>query len=191
MLFFTSQCTPVSNDSALPSATNSVSNVSLSSIQFKDHDILKIIRSLNYNKAHGYDDISIKLSKICDSSIVKPLSIIFKNYLQTGTFPNNRKKSNVVPIHEKSDKQLLQNYCPVSLLPICSNIFEKNIFNPLLDFLEENSLLCPPQPGFRSSDSCQSQLLSIVHDICASFDQSPTLEVRANFLDISKAFDKT
>ena len=34
------------------------------------------------------------------------------------------------------------------------------------------------------------QLLAIVRDICASFDQSPTLEVRANFLDISKAFDK-
>ena len=49
---------------------------------------------------------------------------------------------------------------------------------------------CPHQSGFCSWDSCQSQLLSIVHDIYASFDQSPTLEVRANFLDISKAFDK-
>ena len=126
MLFFTSQCTPVSNDSALPSATNSVSNVSLSSIQFKDHDILKIIRSLNYNKAHGYDDISIKLSKICDSSIVKPLSIIFKNYLQTGTFPNNRKKSNVVPIHEKS------NFCKIIAQFRCCQyvvIFLKKIFS--------------------------------------------------------------
>ena len=48
----------------------------------------------------------------------------------------------------------------------------------------------PHQSGFHSSDSYQSQLLSIAHDIYASFDQSPTLEVRANFLDISKAFDK-
>ena len=60
----------------------------------------------------------------------------------------------------------------------------------MLEFLEENNLLCPQQSGFHSSDSSQSQLLSIVHDICASFDQLPTLEVRANFLDISKAFDK-
>ena len=70
--FFASQCTPVSNDSALPSTNNSVSNVSLSSIQFKDQDILKIIHFLNYNKVHGYDDISIRLLKICNSSIVKP-----------------------------------------------------------------------------------------------------------------------
>ena len=83
-----------------------------------------------------------------------------------------------------------QDYRPVSLLPICSKIFEKIIFNPMLEFLDENSLLCPHQSGFHSSDSCQSQLLSIVHDIYANFDQSPTLEMRANFLDISKAFDK-
>ena len=72
---------------------------------------------------------------------MKPLSIIFKNCLQTGTFPNNWRKSNVVPIHKRGDKQLLQNYRPVSLLPICSKIFEKIIFNPILDFLDENSLL--------------------------------------------------
>ena len=175
--FFPSHCTPVSNDSALPNTTNSVSNVSLSSIQFDDQDILKIIRSLNYNKAHGYDDRSIRLLKICDSSIAKPLSIIFKNCLHTGTFPNNWKKSNVVPIHKKGDKERLQNYRPVSLLPACSKIFERIVFNPMLEFLEKNNLLCPHQSGFRSSGSCQSQLLSIVHDIYANFDQSPTLEV--------------
>ena len=60
----------------------------------------------------------------------------------------------------------------------------------MLEFLEENNLLCPHQWGFRSSDSCQSQLLSIVHEIYASFDQIPTIEMRANFLDISKTFDK-
>ena len=184
MIFFAFQCTPISNDSALPNLSNSVSNVSLSSIHFEDQDILKIIRSLNYNKAHGYDDTSMRLLKICDSSIVRPLSITFKNCLQTGTFPNNWKKSNVVPIHTKGDKQL------VSLLPVCSNIFERIVFNPMLEFLEENNLLCQHQSGFHSSNSSQSQLLSIVHDIYASFDQIPTLEVRANFRDISKAFDK-
>ena len=127
---------------------------------------------------------------MCDSSIKKPLSIIFKNCSQTGTFPNNWKNYNVVPVHKNRDKQLLQNYRPVSLLPIRSKIFERIVFNPVLEFLEKSSLLCPHQSGFHSSDSCQSQLLSIIHDIYASFDQSPTLEVRANFLDKSKAFDK-
>ena len=67
---------------------------------------------------------------------------------------------------------------------------EKIVFNPMLEFLEENGLLCPHQSGFHSSDSCQSHLLAIVQDIYSNFDQSPTLEVRANFLDILKALDK-
>ena len=62
--FFPSHCIPISDDSARSTTTNSVSNVSLSSIQFKDHDILKIICSLKYNEAHGYNDISIRLLKI-------------------------------------------------------------------------------------------------------------------------------
>ena len=81
---------------------------------------------LKYNKAHGYDDISIRLLKICDSSIVKSLSMNFKSCSKTGTFPSNwkKQKSNVVPVHKKGDNQLLQNHRPVSLLPICSKIFE-------------------------------------------------------------------
>ena len=70
--FFTFQYTPVSNNSTLPLVTTTVTNASLASISFSDRDILKITHSLNINKAHGYDDISIRLLKICDSSIVKP-----------------------------------------------------------------------------------------------------------------------
>ena len=94
-----------------------------------------------------------------------------------------------MPIHKKSEKQLLQNYRPVSLLPISGKIFERIIFNPIIKCLQK-SLLCPNQSGFHPFDSCENQLLSIVHDIYANFDQHQTLEMRANFLDISKAFDK-
>ena len=112
----------------LPSVTTLVTNASLSSISFNDQDILKIVHSLNINKAHRYDDISLRLLKICDSSIVRPLSVILKNCLQSRSFPNTWKKSSV-PIYKKGDKQLLQNYQPVSLLPICGKIFG-NYFQP-------------------------------------------------------------
>ena len=139
--FFASQCIPVLNNSILPTLhltiTTPVTNASLSSISLNDRDILQIIHSLNINKVHGCDDISITLLKICNSSIVRPLSILFKNCLQSGSFSNNWKKSNVVPIHKNGDKQLLQNYQPVSLLPICDKIFERIIFNPIFEYLEK------------------------------------------------------
>ena len=81
------------------------------------------------------------------------------------------------------------NYRPVSLLPICGKIFERLIFNPVFEFLDENKLLSPNRFGFRTNESCENKLLSIVHSVYADFDQSPSLEVRAN-LDISKVFDK-
>ena len=70
--FFASQCTPVPNNSTLPLVTTPITNASLSSISFNDQDILNVIHSLNINKAHWYDDLSIRLLKICDSTIVKP-----------------------------------------------------------------------------------------------------------------------
>ena len=105
------------------------------------------------NKAHGYDDISVRFLKICDYSIVNPLSIILKNCLQNRSFPNNWEKSNVVLIHKKGDKQLLQNYRPVSLMPICGKMLERIIFNPIFEYLEKNSPLCPHQSGFRRRGS--------------------------------------
>ena len=46
------------------------------------------------------------------------------------------------------------------------------------------------QSGFQPSDSCEYQVLSIIHNVYAGFDQKAPLEVRSCFLDISKAFAK-
>ena len=106
------------------------------------------------------------------------------------TFPDIWKLSNIIPVHKKGDKQIVDNHRPVSLLPIFGKFFEKLLFNSIMDFLEGNNLLSSNQSGFRSNDSCESQLLSIVHVIYCSFDCHPSLEVRVISLDISKAFDR-
>ena len=128
--------------------------------------------------------------KICDKAILEPLPIICKNCIDTGIFPDSWKKSNIVPVHKKGDKQLLDNYRPVSLLPILGKVFEKILYNNIFEYLQENNLLCENQFGFRPSDSCEYQLLSIAHEIYASFDYNHPLDVRAVFLDIPKTFDR-
>ena len=96
-------------------------------VDFEDQDILKIIRALDINEAHGYDNILTRALTICDSSTVKPLSIIFRNFLTSSILPDNWKRSNIIPVSKKVNKQLMQNYHPVSLLPISSKIFERLI----------------------------------------------------------------
>ena len=98
------------------------------------------------------------------------------------------KETNVVPIHKKGDKQTLRNSCPVSLLPICSKILERLLYNEMFSFFLNKGVISANQSSFKSGDSCINQLLSITHDFYKSFDDG--YEVRGVFLDISKAFDK-
>ena len=89
-----------------------------------------------------------------------------------------------------NDKQIVSNYRPLSLLSVCSKIFEKLFFNEFVKFLRTKILLSKHQSGFRPGDSCIYQLLAITHNIFSGFDCSLTLKTRDVFLDISKAFDR-
>ena len=130
------------------------------------------------------------MPKLSNPSITKPLSIILQDCRKSSIFPDHRKKGNIVPVHKKNSKQLVNNYHPVSLLPICSKNFEKLIFDSIYRFTIHNKLLNSFQSCFRSNDSCINQLISITHNIYLAFDANPFLEVRGVFLDLSKAFHK-
>ena len=127
---------------------------------------------------------------LCTNSVAHPLTLIFQNSLTAGTFSTQWKRANIVPIYKRNDKQIVSNYRQVSLLPICSKIFKKLIFNEIFKFFEDKNLLSKHQPGFRPGDSCIYQLLAITHDIFSSFDCNASLETRGVFFDISKAFDR-
>ena len=163
--FFAEQCTPLKNGSKLPSNQIYLTQSKLVSLDFNEDEVLKISRSLNIHKTHGYSDIPIRMIKICDKSLLKPLIILFENSTKSSHYPDIWKRSNIIPVHKKNDKQLVKNYRPISLLPIFRKIFEKTIFNKIYYFLMEEKLLSPNQSGFRPSDSCINQLLAITHEI--------------------------
>ena len=123
--FFASQCSLIKNDSKLPSYLNYNTDNRLSTVNFSIDDIAKIIQNLDPNKAHGHDKISIRMLQLYGNSICKPLELIFQQAMESGSFPSEWKKGNVVPIHKKDDKQCLKNYRPISLLPICGKFFKK------------------------------------------------------------------
>ena len=59
---------------------------SISSITFNCNDIAAIIRSLDLDKAYGYNMISIPMLKICDKFICKPLELWIPTLHQTRKF---------------------------------------------------------------------------------------------------------
>ena len=180
--FFKEQCRPITNGSSLPISQTTETVTRLSNITIDTDTIIKLIRSLDPNKAHGCDGISIRMLKLCATSVSKPLHILFNNSVRNECFLNEWKKANNISVHKKGDRQIIKNYRPVLLLPICSKIFENITLNSLFKYLENNKLLNCNQSGFRPGDSCLHQLLS--------FDANPSLEARGVFLDMFKAFDR-
>ena len=102
--------------------------------------IASIINKMNSKKAHGCDNISIAMLKLCSFEVSKPL-FIYKKSIQNGTFPSAWKYANVQPVHKKNSKQEKQNYRPIALLPVCGKNFEIIIFDSLYFFLVKNNLL--------------------------------------------------
>ena len=98
---FAKQCTLVENTSKLPIDSFKRTYNLLSAISFTKDDFAKIIKNLNPNKAHGFDMISIRILKIWGDSILKTLELIFKSGIESGKFPIEWKKANVVPVHKK------------------------------------------------------------------------------------------
>ena len=104
-------------------------------------------------------------------------------------YPTQWKKANIIPVHKKGCKQNKCNYSPISLIPIFGKIFEKLLFDAIYNHLSKHELITPHQSGFRHGESTINQLLLITHNIYRAFDDTPSREIRAIFLDLSKAFD--
>ena len=187
--YFVSQCCAVTTGSAIPGFIPR-GLVSLQNMEIDREKVLRLIRSLDTKKAHGCDDISSSMIKMCDESIVEPLCLIFEKCLDSGVYPPQWKKANIIPVHKKGNRQSKENYRPISLLPIFGKIFEKLLFDTIYSHLNESGLLSHHQSGFRPGDSTINQLLATTHNIYRAFEEVPSQEMRAVFLDLSKAFDR-
>ena len=140
--FFSKQCSFISNDSSLTSYINyTTEKHNCTSVE----DIGEIFQNFDFNKTWGHDNIC--MLNICSESIYKPLVIIFRQAPPTDMF--SRKNSSLT---QKSDKQNVKNHHSISVLPICSQIFQRLIFNEMFNFFISNSLILPtswvPNLGF-------------------------------------------
>ena len=100
--FFASICTPIDNTSCSPSFSYRTGS-RIKSFHVTKNNILARIKTLDPDKAHGCDNISIKMIKICRQSLILPLKIIFEHSLKKGNSSTNKKE----------DKMLVKNYRPI------------------------------------------------------------------------------
>ena len=89
----------------------------LNSFDIKDDDILPILKNLNVDEDHGWDQSSIRMIKTCGDSINFLLKLIFKSMINEGVIPEEWKKINPVPIYKKESKNPIENDRPTLFLP--------------------------------------------------------------------------
>ena len=75
-----------------------------------------------------------------------PLTVLFKKSLAEGVVPEDWKRANVSPIYKKGNKNIAENYRPVSLTSQCSKLMESIIRDVIVQYLEANQLLKDSQP---------------------------------------------
>ena len=164
-----------------------------STFTFKNIDeiiVKKTINNLPTKNSCGYDDIiSSKLLKVIAPVIIKQLTLLIDQVLNTGLFPDKLKIAKVIPIYmyKKGDPQLFENYRPISLLPTISKVLEKIIHKQLSSYFDEYGLFFPNQYGFRPKHSTEYAALELIDRIINKMDKN---EIPIDiFLDLSKAFD--
>ena len=111
-------------------------------------EINKLIAGLK-NTATGYDDISSTVLKLSKAYITDSLVHICNSSLIEGVFPEQLKIACVLPLYKAEDPIYFNHYRPVTLLNLLSKVFERLMYDSLLNFLNKLSIIYEHQLEFR------------------------------------------
>ena len=90
-------------------------------------EINKSIDKLDTKRNYGFNGISNVILKSFKSRLLKPLTVIINQMLQSRMFLEKLKIAKIIPLYKKGDKTILTDYRPILLLPSLS-IFLKTSF---------------------------------------------------------------
>lgn len=151
------------------------------------NEISKIIASLNNTNAVGYDEISTQIIKSCVDILSPILAHLINLSFFEEKYPDKLKFSVVKPLYKKNNKYDLNNYRPVTLIPVISKIYEKAMCNRIVSFIYKHSIISPEQNGFQRRKSTTLACYQLIKLITENIDKK--IPVTAIFFDMSKAFD--
>ena len=169
---------------------NHLHRITYNTFRFKQVTVMEVfkrLKKLSRQKASGPDDIPPNILKDVAMQIAKPLCYIINLSLKKGMIPTEFKIGRITPIYKSGSKHDMDNYRPITVLPVCSKILEKCIANQLATYLEENKLLSSTQFGFRKKRNTELAATLLLDEIRRNMDNGEV--TGAIFIDLSKAFD--
>ena len=143
------------------------------------------ILKLDPKKASTQNDIPIKMLIKTYDILSTHLSESYNKSKNQQSYPATLKLADVVPVHKKDEKTLAKNYRPVSLIPIVSKLFERNMYNEIIEYIENS--LSKYLFGFRKGHSTEQCLVVMLEAWKKALDDKGVSG--AVLTDLSKAFD--
>lgn len=177
----------VLDDGLLPTIVGCANRNLLSSIVFDEINIGNAIDNLKCKTSSGIDGFPPILFKRLKSSILKSLCYLFNCIIECGSIPSTWKVANVTPIFKKGSATDPGNYRPISIICVCSKIFEIIVKKNIVVFLEANNLINPAQHGFLAKHSTCTNLILSINDWSRNLDDKAGSLIA--YVDFAKAFD--
>ena len=150
-------------------------------------EVTTAIVSLSNSSSTDFYDLNSKLIKSTIDIIIIPLTFLINLCFAEGYFPEALKYTKVIPLFKKGDSSSIDNYRPISIVPIFGKIIEIILKNRLSFYFESNSLLNTSQFGFRSNKSTTQAVQSVVGAIVEGLEEGR--HTLLMLCDLSKAFD--
>ena len=152
-----------------------------------EQHICKIVGDLKSKRSCGIDNMSNTLLKQLVNVLKVPLCVIFNKSLSAGEFPDLMKIAKVIPLHKGGPRDNVDNYRPISLLPVISKVLERITYKYLVSHLDKEDLLYARQFGFRKKHSTIDAITNLTGEILGAFGKKMML--LSVFIDLRKAFD--
>ena len=146
-----------------------------------------LLSKLCKSKATGLDKISARPLRECADLVASSLCAIFNRSIVSGVFPTEWKSTKVIPLFKQEERSNLNNYCPISIIPVVTKVCERIVYNQFYEYLTENNLISCNQSGFRSLHSTATASPEATDNWAFNIDKGNVNAVI--FLDLKKAFD--
>ena len=149
--------------------------------------VCNYLSNMDVTKATGLDCIGPRLLKIAPNVLTPSITYIINKSIESGVFPCTWKNAKVNPIFKTGDKDNVNNYRPISILPTLSKIIEKWTATKLMSYLDKYKLLHKNQSGFRKNHSTESALILMTDTWLKAINEGKL--VGCAMIDFRKAFD--
>ena len=159
---------------------------SIAPISTEIEEVIGLCREIDILKSSGLEILSARLCK--DAFLALSEQLVHNVCsLSSAKFPKDWKVAKIVPLFKGVDRENINNYRPVSLLPLPGKILEKIAHNTITQFLEGRDLLSASQGGFRKGFSTISTIADLIDDLFTAVNFGD-LSI-ATFIDLKKAFN--